>query len=725
MLLRRLHLKNATHKLFSRRTLILASLLISSILFPFMLGAARQSPTGDDAEVAVSPVQWSSIGPRNAGGWSGKVNAVAYVQSNPRILYIGGGWGNTPRESPSQMGIYRTMDGGTHWAAADQGLTNPDGTISSVVNSLWLDQKNPSTVLASTEFGGTFKSTDSGATWHNVDRSEATRFSQAGKVLYLASRKGVLRSTDDGSTWKVSLPLKQGATTVVTAKGVTFAGSASGDVYRLSGSAWTKLGHPGSGAIHDLALDPFNTRVIYANVDDQATWNQCLYASLDGGVSWAATNCQLFSIGSQAIAFSQVTPHRLFVGDDGSGSVLYFKGDGNPNPTVNNGAFFNGADVRNIVPVPGKTKGDDACYILEDQGLYFAPQCSSGSAATLSSNVNNTLVYDVAVSPSGKNVEAPLQDNSSTSSQNGGTSWPVSGPAGEGGEARYHPDNSGYCYVAHPDEGLFISTDGCATFPQQGGILPESLTFDPSDANKLYVVDIAANQVSKSTDKGLNWNSTGWNFTNPYQVAVAPSDAKSIVVATGTTTTPSKLFYSHDGGATWKRSSGLPTTQPILPPSLYFPVHRFYAAFDPRDAQTILLADHDPATDNLLMFRSSDGGQTFSKVHTFVQPKPPRPWPLLMRPKEEKHPSKDAFYYATRFFGNRVVFNPNAKTGDPAVVLTTRFGAFLSRDLGTTWQRIDTKAIAHHFIGADWSHGYLYLASFGQGIIRSRTPLQP
>ena len=712
-------------KFFSRRTLILG---VSFILLPFTLGAARQSVAGEDAEAAASPVQWASIGPRNAGGWSGKVNAVAYVRSNPRIMYIGGGWGNTPRESPSQSGIYRTTDGGAHWTAANQGLTNPDGSISSVVNSLWLDQKNPSVVLASTEFGGTFKSTDGGTTWNNVDRSEATRFSLAGKALYLASRKGVLRSTDDGSTWRVSLTLKQGATTVVTAKGVTFAGSASGDVYRLSGSSWVKLGHPGTGAIHDLALDPFNTRVVYANVDDQAAWNQCLYASLDGGVSWTAINCQLFSIGPQAIAFSNVTPHRLFVGDDGSGSVLYFKGDGNPNPNISSGASFNGADVRYIVPVPGKTKGDDACYILEDQGLYFAPTCSSGSAPALSTNVNNTLVYDVAVSPNGKNVEAPLQDNSSTSSQNGGTTWPVSGPAGEGGEARFHPDNSGYCYIAHPDEDLFISTNGCASFSQSGGISPESLTFDPINANKLYVVTGEANgaaQVAKSMDKGLSWNPTGWNFTNPYQVAVAPSDGKTIVVATGTATTPSKLFYSHDGGVTWKRSSGLPITQHIFPPTLWFPVHRFYAAFDPGDAHTILLADHDPATDNLLMFRSSDGGQTFTKVHTFVQPKPPRPWPLLLLPKEEKHPSKDGFYYATRFFGNRVVFNPKAKTGDPAVVLTTRFGAFLSRDLGTTWTRIDTKAIAHHFIGADWSQGYLYLASFGQGVIRSRTKVQP
>jgi len=332
----------------------------------------------------------------------------------------------------------------------------------------------------------------------------------------------------------------------------------------------------------------------------------------------------------------------------------------------------------------------------------------------------------VAVSPDGKKVEAPLQDNSSTSSQDGGKTWPVSGPAGEGGEARYHPDNSGYCYIAHPDEALFISQDSCASFPRTANVLPESLTFDPADPNTLYVVDIATNQVSKSVDKGLTWNATGWTLTNPYQVAVAPSDAKSIVVATGTSTSPSKLFYSHDGGKTWKQSTGLPTTQWISPEQIYFPTHRFYATFDSKDAQTVLLADHDPKTDNVLIYRSADGGQSFTHIHTFVQPKPQRPWPHLLLPKEESNKGKGSFYYATRFYGNRVVFNPKLVSGDPAVVVTTRFGAFLSRDLGTTWKKIDTTAVPHHFIGATWDgSGFVYLATFGEGIIRSTTPVQP
>jgi hypothetical protein len=186
--------------------------------------AVPQTAVGSGTE-GDAQILWSSIGPHDAGGWDGKVNAFAYFENNLQIMYIGGGWGNTPKESPSQSGIYRTIDGGAHWTPANQGLTNRDGTVSSVINSLWLDQTNPTVVLASTEFGGTFKSTDGATTWRNVDRSEATRFSQGTAGLFLASRKGVLLSTDDGDTRAVSLPLTEGATTMAHGRKPLFAPS--------------------------------------------------------------------------------------------------------------------------------------------------------------------------------------------------------------------------------------------------------------------------------------------------------------------------------------------------------------------------------------------------------------------------------------------------------------------------------------------------------------------
>ncbi len=267
-------------------------------------------------------------------------------------MYIGGGWGDTPRESPSQMGIYKTVDGGSHWMPVVDGLTNSDGTISSVVNGLWLDPARPSIVLAATEFGGTFRSTDAGRSWHNVDGSESTRFSQAGTTLYLASRRGVLASTDDGATWNISLPLAKGATTVTTVSTFSYAGATNGNVYRLSAGTWTRLGHPGTGAIHDIAVDPFDTNVIYANVDDTGIWNQRLYGSIDGGMTWTRIDCRC-SVGAQAIAFSRVVPQRLYLGQD-SGYFQYLAADGSPRPRIHFATQPFGSDTRYVIPVPGQ-----------------------------------------------------------------------------------------------------------------------------------------------------------------------------------------------------------------------------------------------------------------------------------------------------------------------------------------------------------------------------------
>ena len=688
------------------------------------VGVPQQAQSGGVSDLAFEPPHWDPVGPVLVGGWSGKINAFAFDPADPKVLYVGGGWGNTPRESPSQMGIYKTTDGGSTWAPADNGLTNTDGTISSTVNGLWLDPANRSIVLASTEFGGTFRSTDAGASWKNVDRAEATRFALSGKTLYLATRRGVLESHDDGASWTVSLRLAQGATTVAVVPGAIYAGAASGEVYRLERGKWARAGRPGSGAIHDIAIDPFAHDIVYANVDDLRVWNQRLYGSSDGGATWLRIYCGC-SVGAQAIAFSLIRPHRLFLGED-SGYFVHVKAYGdNPHPKIRYATQPFGTDTRYIVPVKGPYKDDDACYILQDQGLAYAPRCSSGRAARLSA-LPNTLAYSVAVGPGGSALVAPLQDNGAGSSTDSGQTWRYVHGSSEGGEAFVDPRDAQNCYFAHPDAGLYASFDGCKSFVHEKVSGIESLAFDPHTPLKLYAVtnaDLARARLSVSTDGGVTWAAAPWRMRDPYQVVLDPHDEKRILVASGTATGTPHLYYTRDGGTTWQRASGLP--QGIAPNAqIYFPTHRLYAAFDPRRSNAVLVADHDPNTDDVEIYRSLDGAQTFRLVSTLEQPATQRPWPNLAFPRSEL-PPPGADYYATRFYANRLAFNPSPPAGaTPAVVATTRFGAYISFDLGSTWRRLDALAIAHHFIGAAWDSGYLYLSSFGEGVVRSRRPLQ-
>jgi hypothetical protein len=666
-------------------------------------------------------IRWSSVGPTLRHGNAGKLNAFAYVQSNPEIMFVAGGWGNTPRESPSQAGIFRTDDGGRHWAPADNGLTNPDGTISSVVNGLWIDQSNPSIVLAATEFGGTFRSIDGGASWKNIDRAESTQFAQLGSALYLATRRGVLMSTDEGATWQVSLADGAGATSVVTAGGATFAGDAAGYVYRLSGAAWLLVGHVGTGAVHDLAVDPFNTDTVYANVDDIDAWNQHLYGSLNGGKTWLRIICPC-AVGAQAIAFSNVVPDRLYLGDDGSRAILYFPADGRHRPKMYPGGATKENDVRYIIPVAQNGSSQESCYLLTDQGLFYDASCTSGPAVGLTHEMANFLAYDVTLPPNARNIVVPLQDWNAVAGSTGGKLHFLK--AEEGGESFMNPYNPSSCYLAHPDEGIYISSDGCATFsgPHAHGI--ESLAFEPPNGRTMYAImrdDRKFARVSISTDGGLTWRRAFREFQNPYQVVVSPRQPKFMLVATGTASTSNDVFATHDGGATWQESTGLPQSTPLI--EQYFPAHQFYAAFDPSVPNTVLLADHDPVTNNVLVFRSVNGGLTFILASTLVQPPTQRPWPDFQLPPDDGHLDRHARYYATRFYANRLAFEGQAPSGcKPSVVLTTRFGAFQSFDTGNSWSRIDTSAIPHHFIGVTWVNRILYLASFGGGVIASADP---
>ncbi|MBV8491735.1 MAG: hypothetical protein JO199_14510, partial [Candidatus Eremiobacteraeota bacterium] len=148
-----------------------------------------------------SSVAFTALGPTHmtSGGipTSGKVNAIAVDAANPNVIYTAGGRG-TGLETYSSAGIYRTTDGGAHWHTLADGLTNPSGVISSVVNALWLDPARPTVVLAATEYDGVFRSTDGGASWQNVYRTtQATQFATFGGTLYASTAAGILASQDD------------------------------------------------------------------------------------------------------------------------------------------------------------------------------------------------------------------------------------------------------------------------------------------------------------------------------------------------------------------------------------------------------------------------------------------------------------------------------------------------------------------------------------------------
>ena len=233
-------------------------------------------------------------------------------------------------------------------------------------------------------------------------------------------------------------------------------------------------------------------------------------------------------------------------------------------------------------------------------------------------------------------------------STDGGASWSHCGLADTHaiGAIRVHPTNPDLVYVAalghvwgpNDARGVYRSRDGGRTWDkvlyrsENAGAI--DLTMDPSNPRLLYAAMWDARRgpyylrsggsdssIYASTDGGDTWIELTRNPGLPkgvlgkIGVAAAPRTGRvwALVEAED-----GALFRSDDGGATWERLSELAD----LRRRAWYYTHIFA---DPRDADTVYVL-------NLKMWKSVDGGKTFSAIPTphgdnqdlWIDPRDPR-----------------------------------------------------------------------------------------------------
>jgi hypothetical protein len=493
--------------------------------------------------------------------------------------------------------------------------------------------------------------------------------------------------------------------------------------------------------VHQIAVDPRTPSTLYAS-ENNGLWDQDLFASTNGGRSWTQILKKAYvnlGLGTQAIAYSAVHPHMLYLGVDGGFYII--DGDGRPKPRAHRAANLSVIDVRNVWVSPnGK---DDACWIASDQGLDEATACSTPTRQytdhVVTASSATGLARRFAVTPNGKTVLVSLQDFDSHVTFNGGGSWKVS-RAGlyEDGFNELRPGSASVCYAYDEAYGLRVSNDGCATFamPQgrQGHIFPSRLmttpiAFDPKNPLAMYLLSgpsLGYNYALgayASSDGGKTLAKLSWPFAEPGTIAVDANNGAHIVVGDlrfSAGSRYSSLSVTADGGKTWSKSSGVP------------PTGFWYAAtISPANGQIVLASSVD-AANNVFVLRSTNGGRSFTRVAIVTNA------PLLReRADPDHHPlvagaagetsdlqpggPPEAYVYSPE---REIRYNQDVTHGRPDVVITTLRGAYVSSNDGSTWRRLDNDLIAHSFWGIRWISGYLYLGSDGQGIVKSTVPVQ-
>ena len=291
--------------------------------FTLDLGADRaaQSTT---APAAVDPAilkayQWRSIGPLRAG----RSIAVSGVKGRPKEAYAGQTGG----------GLWKTTDGGEHWAPVTDGQVH-SGSVGAVAVS----ETSPdvvyigmgeSCIRGNIQPGdGVYKSTDAGKTWTHLGFTDSDAISKIrihptnpdivfvadfGKYSVPSDERGVFKSADGGKTWRKVLfrDNKTGAVDVAIDRNnpnVMFA--ALWEAYRVEysmssggpgsglfkstdgGEHWTEITrNPGLPAGIDgkigVAVSGADSNRVYAIVENQ---NGGLFSSDDAGATWKLAN---------------------------------------------------------------------------------------------------------------------------------------------------------------------------------------------------------------------------------------------------------------------------------------------------------------------------------------------------------------------------------------------------------------------------------------------------
>lgn len=237
--------------------------------------------------------EWVTQGPNNIGG---RISAVAVHPKDINTIYIG----------LSNGGLFKTIDGGSHWTPVfENEITLSIGAIS-------IDPTNPEIVYAGTGdpningnsfIGfGLFKSINGGKTWNNIALQNVRVINEIlidpldSKIIYVAAMGNPFEISSDRGVYK-SLN-----------GGLTFT-----KVLFVSDSA----------GISDIAIHPTNNKILFvASHHRVRTTTQSItegsdskiFKSIDQGVSWkpimAGINEKV--LGRIAIEISASTPHTLY-----------------------------------------------------------------------------------------------------------------------------------------------------------------------------------------------------------------------------------------------------------------------------------------------------------------------------------------------------------------------------------------------------------------------------
>lgn len=480
------------------------------------------------------------------------VSSIAIDPSNTQIIYVG--TGDYHGSKPYQMGIMKSLNGGTSWTNYG---SSSFGTRA--VSQILIDPENPQIITVTTGRGSggngfVWRSTNGGVNWTNVLNTSAGwctgsigSLDGTGQRAYYVSGSGT-----GGNVWK---SLDRGAT-------------------------WTKLttsASAGSHTVISVAASPNFPGTVYIVVNA----DRKIYKSIDFGVTWTDITAG-FPNGSNNYFWSQSTYNFFLAVSTAPGPIdtiyvgmidaVMSKDGGATWQSIGGPTYVSGSLLHNdqhVVTVD--PTNPNAVMIGNDGGIYrytFNPGTGTGIWDYLSSAIGLTMFYKMDVHPTNPAyVIGGTQDNATPVAVGDLNNWKNCG-GGDGGFGAINPLNPSIQYSEAQYLALYRTSNNWSSSTSIApSIGTDSVAFiapfvlDQNNPNLLYA---GTTYLYRRTDGtgvwenrlgGIKLSSTG---TIRF-IAIAPGDPNRIY----TTASDGQVWMSTNAGANWTQINTGSTSLPV------------------------------------------------------------------------------------------------------------------------------------------------------------------